>query len=132
MKKVLILNSSKKFNFLKSKNRISMKIVSYNKNFINFFIFKFRSENRLFRVFKLPIKKSLFTILRSPFVNKKSRIQVGFKVYKWKIIWDYYDFFKKYPIFKNFIERFLLNRVKKNLTSKYSVSCKVYRNSFSF
>lgn len=117
---------------IKSKNRISIKLTSYNKNFINFFIYKLNSENKLHGVFKLPTRSSLFTLLRSPFVNKKSRIQLGFKTYRWKLTLDYYDFFKNYYNFRKFIERFLCNKLKKNLTSKYAVNCKIYRKSFSF
>lgn len=123
------VNFSKKFI---SKNRISLKIISYNKSFIYFFIHKLRKSIKLYKIFKLPNRKSLYTILRSPFVNKKSRIQLGFSLHSWKFFLDYYDFNANFVTDRLSINDFILNNFKKNLTSKYSIKVKIYRSSFFF
>ena len=72
------------------KSKLIIKISSYNKNFIYFFLYKISKSNYFFSsIFKLPKTYKRWTILRSPFVNKKSRVHLGFKLCTWIISFDY-------------------------------------------
>jgi small subunit ribosomal protein S10 len=52
------------------------------------------------KVIRLPVKRRLFTVLKSPFVNKKSREQFSLEMHKRLVILGDLDFF----VFANFLK----------------------------
>jgi len=61
------------------KSFVSIKISAFNKVFFLFLLHKLRLLRIQYLLIGLPKKTKRFTILRSPFVNKTSRVHLGFK-----------------------------------------------------
>lgn len=72
----------------KKTDHTKIEIVSYHHNYLVIFINKLQEELFLkgtLKIMSLPIKRKLFSVLKSPFINKKAIEQFSLKSYK-KII----------------------------------------------
>ena len=65
---------------------IKLHLVSHKSSLLETFISKLLDVTKLhrksFKIVQLPTKRRIFTVLKSPFVNKKSRDQYGIDTYK--------------------------------------------------
>ena len=98
---------------------------SFHENYTKYFIkllyyILFLLKIKIFKikVINLPSKKSLYTILRSPHVNKKSREQFFLKSYK-KVLYLYINQEYNKHLFKYFIYLISLNSVGIQLSVNY-------------
>jgi len=87
-----------------------------------------------YTVFFFPKKKSLYTLIRSPFVNKKSRLQFGFNLHSCGIQIKYFSFLKYDGFTKTYVDilKYFKNLVRKMSLAKYSIDIKYYKKDFFF
>lgn len=68
------------------KDKITLEVVSYQSRYLTKFMTKmfsyFQSKTGEIKVVPLPKKRKLFSVLKSPFVNKKAVEQFSLKKYK--------------------------------------------------
>jgi small subunit ribosomal protein S10 len=83
---------------------LRLHLVSHKGNLLDIFIRKLlsvvKSNCKYVKVIQLPTKRRLFTVLKSPFVNKKSREQFNMETHKRLVILDDIDLL----VFANFLK----------------------------
>ena len=83
---------------------VRLYLVSNKANLLDTFVKKLlnvvQTKSKNIKVVKLPVKRRLFTVLKSPFVNKKSREQFSLETHKRLVILGDLDFF----VFANFLK----------------------------
>jgi len=103
--------------------KVIINLKSFDKFFFQGLISRLSLKNIFFRIFKLPSTFTLNTLIRSPFVNKKSRLQIGFKVYKWRLELQYDLILTK---------KMILNLLLSNLADSHKVSWEIFLSKKSF
>ena len=83
---------------------VRLYLVSHKVNLLDTFVSKLsnvvKSHCKDIKVVPLPVKRRLYTVLRSPFVNKKSREQFSLETHKRLVILGHLDFI----VFANFLK----------------------------
>jgi len=83
---------------------VRLYLVSNKSNLLDIFVNKLLDAVQLncknIKVIRLPVKRRFFTVLKSPFVNKKSREQFSLEMHKRLVILGDLDFF----VFANFLK----------------------------
>ena len=97
---------------------IKLHLVSHKSFLLDKFVKKFLEVTNLNResvkVVSLPIKRRVFTVLKSPFVNKKARDQFGIDTYRKLVILEKIDLL----VFSQFLKRISCKGVAFKITLK--------------
>ena len=83
---------------------LKLRFITYNsvllERFLKIFLSELKLKNYNFKTIPLPIKSKLFTVIKSPFVNKKAKEQFKIETFSRLILLKKFDFVEVMQILK--------------------------------